>query len=45
MGMKYRKTIIVPSLKMKFAVTGQKLLPECILLKIVAKQQKRKQGK
>ena len=45
MGMKYRKTIIVPSLKMKLAVTGQKLLPECILLKIVAKQQKRKQGK
>ena len=26
MGMKYRKTIIVPSLKMKLAVTGQKLL-------------------
>ena len=42
MGIKKRKTIIVPSLKMKLAVVGQKALPENMLLKIVAKQQRKK---
>lgn len=42
MGIKKRKTIIVPSLKMKLAVVGQKVLPENMLLKIVAKQQRKK---
>lgn len=42
MGMKKRKVIIVPSLKMKICVMGQKLLPKQSLLKIVAMQQKKK---
>ena len=42
MGIKKRKTIIVPSLKMKLAVVGQKAIPENMLLKIVAKQQRKK---
>ena len=42
MGMKKRKVIIVPSLKMKLCVMGQKLLPKQSLLKIVAMQQKKK---
>ena len=41
-GMKKKQVIIVPSLKMKLAVMGQKLLPANILMKIVAKQQKKK---
>ena len=41
-GMKKKQVIIVPSLKMKLAVMGQKLLPSNILMKIVAKQQKKK---
>ena len=41
-GMKKKRVIIVPSLKMKLAVMGQKLLPSNILMKIVAKQQKKK---
>lgn len=44
LGMKKRKVIIVPSIKMKLAVFGQKLLPECVLVKIVARQQKKKMG-
>lgn len=42
LGMKKRKVIIVPSAKMKLCVAGQKLLPEQLLLKIVAMQQKKK---
>ena len=42
MGMKKRKVIIVPSLKMKICIMGQKLLPKQSLLKIVAMQQKKK---
>ena len=41
-GMKKKQVIIVPSLKMKLAVMGKKLLPSNILMKIVAKQQKKK---
>lgn len=41
-GMKKRKIIIVPSVKMKLCVAGQKLLPEQLLLKVVAMQQKKK---
>ena len=41
-GMKKKQVIIVPSLKMKLAVMGQKLLPSNILMKIVAKQQNEK---
>ena len=41
-GMKKKQVIIVPSLKMKLAVMGQKLLPSNFLMKIVAKQQKLK---
>lgn len=44
-GMKKRKVTIVPTAKMKLCVAGQKWLPEQILLKIVAKQQKRKTEK
>jgi hypothetical protein len=44
LGMKKRKTVIVPSSKMKLCVAGQKLLPEHLLLKIVAMQQKKKIG-
>lgn len=41
-GMKKHKVIIVPSLKMKLAIFGQKLIPNVLLMKIVAKQQKKK---
>lgn len=41
-GMAKRKVIIVPSLLMKFAVAGRKLLPDRVLLQILSHQQKRK---
>lgn len=41
-GMAKRNVLIVPSIIMKFAVAGRKLLPEQMLLKILAHQQKRK---
>ena len=41
-GMKKGKIIIVPSAKMKLCVAGQRLMPEKLLLKIVAGQQKNK---
>ena len=44
-GMKKRKVIIVPTIKMKLCVAGQNLLPEQLLLKVVAMQQKRKMGR
>ena len=45
LGMKKRKIVIVPSVKMKLCVIGQKFLPGQMLLRIVAMQQKRKTGK
>lgn len=42
-GMKNKKIIIIPSLKMKLCILGQKLVSEKMLLKIVSKQQKKKQ--
>jgi len=41
-GMKKRKTIIVPTIKMRLAVSMQRLVPESVLLKIVGRQQKKK---
>lgn len=41
-GMEKGKIIIVPSFKMKMAVNCQNLLPSSLLMKIVARQQKRK---
>lgn len=41
-GMKKRKVIIVPSLKMRVAVFSQRFVPSAFLMKIVAKQQKKK---
>ncbi len=41
-GMKKKKVIIVPSLKMRVAIFSQKLVPASLLMKIVAKQQKKK---
>lgn len=43
-GMRKRKVIIVPSAKMKLCVVGQKLLPDSLLLKLIARQQKKKTG-
>lgn len=40
--MKKRKVVIVPTLKMKLAVTFQHLLPENMLIKLVGHQQKKK---
>lgn len=44
-GIKKRKVIIVPSAIMKLARIGQNFLPEPVLLKVVAHQQKKKSGK
>ena len=41
-GMKRRKTVIVPTLKMKLAVLSGRFIPESLLLKITAGQQKKK---
>jgi len=43
-GMKKRKTVIVPTLRMKLAVYGQHLLPETFLIKMIAGQQKKKRN-
>ncbi|WP_408070574.1 SDR family NAD(P)-dependent oxidoreductase [Butyrivibrio sp. JL13D10] len=41
-GMKKRKVVIVPTLRMKLAVTFQHLLPESMLIRLVGHQQKKK---
>ena len=41
-GMKKRKTVIIPTLKMKLAVHSQRLVPEGLLLRITGRQQKKK---
>ena len=41
-GMKRRKTVIVPTLKMKLAVFSQRFVPEKLMLRITARQQKKK---
>ena len=41
-GMKRRKTVIVPTFKMKLAVFSGRFIPESLLLKITAGQQKKK---
>ena len=41
-GMKARKTVIAPTIKMKLAVSLQSLVPDGVLLRIVAHQQKKK---
>ncbi len=41
-GMKKRKTVIIPTLKMKMAVFSQRLVPEGFLLKITGRQQRKK---
>ena len=41
-GMKRRKTVIVPTAKMKLAVLFGRFVPERLLLKITARQQKKK---
>ena len=41
-GMKKRKTVIVPTLKMKLAVFSGRLVPERLLLKITGRQQRKK---
>lgn len=42
LGMKKRKVIIVPSAKMKLCIAGQKVMPENVLTRIVARQQRKK---
>ena len=41
-GMRKRKTVIVPTLKMKLAVFSGRLVPERLLLKITGRQQRKK---
>lgn len=41
-GMKNKKIIIIPSMKMKLAIACQRIAPGPILMKIVARQQKKK---
>lgn len=41
-GMKKRRIVIVPSVQMKLAVAGQRLLPERCLIGILSHQQKKK---
>lgn len=41
-GMSQRKTIIVPTVKMRVAMAGQKLLPTKLLVSLTANQQKKK---
>lgn len=41
-GMKRRKTVIVPSLKMKAAMFSRRLVPDGLMLRITARQQKKK---
>ena len=41
-GMKKRKTVIVPTAKMKLAVFFGRFIPESLLLRITARQQKKK---
>ena len=44
-GMKRRKTVIVPTLKMKLAVFFGRFIPESLLLRITAGQQKKKSNR
>lgn len=41
-GMRKRKTVIVPTVKMKLAVFFGRFIPEALLLRITARQQKKK---
>ncbi len=42
-GMKKRKTVIIPTVGLQMLLRSQRFLPEGILLRIVARQQKKKQ--
>jgi len=43
-GMKKRKTVIVPTIKIKGAVVGGRLLPRKYAVRLTAKQQMKKTG-